>query len=267
MKVNRLLAGILSLVLISGFGAPVFAGVSIFVPTTGDMYGSSAHPNLGSTGSIFLISQLDGSQTFIGDPTTQGSISGLAFDSTGKLWGTNNKDLPGCQGSGCLGSSELIEINPNTGAFISSVLITDGTDPVLIQDLATQPGTDIIFGTTAGPSAGTIALVTIDRNSGIVSQKGLIIQSSPVLSIAFDPNTGTLYGVDASSNLHTLNPNDASILNTVPTDGVVSTVALGLGVNGDGIIFASVATTIFTISQAGDQLLVIGSVCGGTCRV
>ena len=85
----------------------------------GDLIGgTSAAMNQGgmpastNVGWISLISQTLGSQSPIGDPTTKGSLPGIVFDSSGTLWGINNFH-PGP-------TSDLIRINPDTGAQIGS---------------------------------------------------------------------------------------------------------------------------------------------------
>ena len=171
-----------------------YAGTPALSIQCEDMIGSTSGdtgfaPSV-NTGSITLVSQIDGSQAFIGDPTLSGSLSGLAFDSTGRLWGTTSSPSA---------ISELLEINPNTGAQISSIPITNAAGaPGGIQDLSVQPGTDIIYGTThrfdtAFNSGGIQALVTIDTTTGIGTVKGLIaISGGDVLPIGFAPD-GTLY--------------------------------------------------------------------------
>ena len=44
-------------------------------------------------------------------------------------------------------TSNLIRIDPNTGALISSVPIIDGTTPLFIADLAVHPTTGVLYGT------------------------------------------------------------------------------------------------------------------------
>jgi len=136
---------------------------------------------------------------------------------------------------------------------------------VIIQDLAVQPGTDILYGATQTTgifpfSASLPELVTIDKITGIVTSKGTLnVEFSPdiLASIAFDPNTGTLYAADCQIGaLYTVNPTDGIIQTTVLTDRDAGACATGLGVREDGTIFASVGPKIYTISTAGDEVLV-----------
>ena len=97
-------------------------------------------------GAIIEINQLDGSGTFIGDPITPGGLSGIDFNSAGRLCGST------VEGGGS--SSFLVDINPVTGALVDTIgEITDaGGTPIKIGDLAFQPGTDVLFG--IGASGG-----------------------------------------------------------------------------------------------------------------
>ena len=74
-------------------------------------------------------------------------LTGLAFDSSGQLFAStiNAAILPGPSTP----VSTLIRIEPLTGeqvAFIGTIQLADGT-AVVINDLALQPGTDVLFGT------------------------------------------------------------------------------------------------------------------------
>jgi len=254
LKLDKLLAGTLALVLIAGLGTPALAGSPSLVP--GDMIGSTSNdtgliPSVNS-GSITLVSQIDASQNFIGDPTVDGSISGLDFDSTGMLWGTNNINGP---------TSNLIKINPDTGALVDSIpILSDTGAPVGIQDLAAQPGTDILFGTTHinDNAFGHPALVTIDTTSGTASLVNLINtgDNADTNPIAFTPD-GTLYMFSQGGNsLLVLNPNDASILDDIP---ISENNLKGLGSRSDGILFGSSNQQgILEIDPSDGSLAVIG---------
>ena len=214
-------------------------------------------------GTIVKISETDGSQTFVGDPTSEGSLSGIAFDSNGMLWASNNLPNP---------TSNLTKINPITGALISSIpIITSDDNPVGIQDLAIQPDTDILFGTTHirdsnfTPLGEKVALVTIDKTTGVVTLVGLIdtgladVPPEPAthggegdrIPIAFSQE-GTLYAHSHNFNsLVTLDPNNAKVLTSDFTD----ITATGLGIRNDGVIFASSGTSIYTIATNGETTL------------
>ena len=60
-----------------------------------------------SPGALFTVSQTTGVNTLVADPVTPGGLSGAAFDSTGRLFGST------IAGAGT--TSSLIEIDPDTG--------------------------------------------------------------------------------------------------------------------------------------------------------
>src|SRR5207342_2920734 len=88
--------------------------------------------------------------------------------------------------------SNLIRINPDTGATISSSPITAGGVGISIADLAMQPGTNILFGlrSPGDQGGGEGLLYTINKTTGVAT---LVGNTGDFFgSIAFAPN-GTLY--------------------------------------------------------------------------
>jgi len=231
IKKTLLMTSIITLTFLIGFSTHQALAAS-----PGDMIGSTSQLLFGTIneGAIVLVSPIDASQVWIGDPTAQGSISGLDFDYTGRLWGTNNIDTVGT-------TSDLIEIDPNTGALIGvPIRITDGLGAdVGIQDLGVQPGTDVLFGTTHGRSPGpfgTNVLVTIDKTTGVSSFVGNLPPANlgaHSIDFALD---GTLYDAVPQTSLYTIDPTNADVLTTVAHNGGN---IVGLGVGNDGRIFAS----------------------------
>jgi len=232
LKINRLLAGTLALVLVAGLGTPAFAGPSP-VPVPGDMYGVEGNGSPSTPGGLNLVDQSDASLTFVGDPVTPGGLSGLAIDSTGTAYGSTV--------SGFGSPSDLVLIDLNTGNLINNLgTITDQSGQTLkIGDLADQPGTDIIFGITAnqGPSGPLVGggflftISTIDGSAILVGDTGISVNAG----LGFAPD-GTLYMSEVNpSNLHTVDPTNAQILTTV----AVADNWDGLCVRADGTIFAT----------------------------
>ena len=197
------------------------AGVPV-VPVCGDMYGSGGNKGT-DPGSIFLVSQADGSQTFIGDPTVSGGLSGLVFDDQIRLWGSNLDKFPG----------NLIEINPSDGSLINDVgAIKDVFGDVKILDFAFDPVSKQLFGTSVNAQ-----LLTIDRTTAMATEVGLL-PASPA-HIGFAPD-GTLYMVDRNvfpRHLFTLDPTNVNVLTQVVLSEDKELDALG--VRGDGTIFAA----------------------------
>jgi len=210
-------------------------GIQPAFAVPGDMIGSIGAKTSPNPGAITLVSQIDASQTLIGDPTLGGNtLSGVAFDSNQNLWGTENQDtLPS--------ATNLLQINPFTGAQISSVPIRNAAGtPVSIQDLAVQPGTNVLFGSTqiGDLGFGHPALVTIDKSTGVASLVSLINtgSSSERNPIAFTPDGTFYFFTSPTGTLLILNPNDGS---QQPGSVVINIGISGLGSRSDGILFGS----------------------------
>jgi len=137
-------------------------------------------------GSIFMISQNFGTQTFIGDPTANGGLSGIAFDDQFSLWGSN------VFGGGS--NSNLLQINPDDGTLINDVgpILDAAGDDLKVQDLAYRSSTDQLFGTTQSGD-----LVTINRSTAAATFVGNLPSTTP-MHIGFSP-TDVLWAVNIVS--------------------------------------------------------------------
>ncbi len=175
----------------------------------------------GSTndGALVIVSQTNGSTTVIGHPTGVARISGLAFGLDGVLYGATQGGSSGPPPPS--EPSNLIRIDPNTGALLSSVTISDpALGAINISDLAVQPGTGILFGMRRSDSSGLGGgrLYTINTTTGVAT---LIGPTGAFFgSIAFAPN-GTLYMSwsnmsGTSTSLMTINPANATTIVSVP---------------------------------------------------
>jgi PEP-CTERM motif len=188
--------------------------------------GLGGHSNGDSTndGSLGITNQTTGVVTIVGHPAGVSRITGLAFDSVGNLFGTTLGAGGFPPPPAPTSTSNLIRIDPNTGALISSLPITAGGVGISIADLATQPGTNTIYGIRGPQDQANDQgfLYTINPITGIAT---LIGSTGDFFgSIAFAPN-GTLYmssaDLDANDNLiniglKTLNPSTAATLSFVP---------------------------------------------------
>jgi PEP-CTERM motif len=227
------LAALLGLVSTPSLATPIMFG------------GLGGHSNGDSIndGSLAIVDQTTGIASIVGHPAGVNRISGLAFDSLGMLFGATQLAGGFPPPPGPTSFSNLIRLDPNTGALISSVpIMAAGGVSISIADLAVQPGTDRLYGIRAPTDQlnGQGRLYTIDRVTGAAT---LIGDTGDFFgSIAFSP-TGTLYmsaaDLDAMGNLvnislKTLNPNNAAVLTTVPTVDFFG--ALGIRPS-DGVIF------------------------------
>ena len=110
-------------------------------------HGVSSGPQASTNdGALVIVSQTDGSTTLVGHPAGVARISGLAFGLDGTLFGATQSGGGYPPPPGPIASSNLIRIDPDTGALISSVPIIAGTAPLCIADLAVHPTTGVLYG-------------------------------------------------------------------------------------------------------------------------
>jgi PEP-CTERM motif-containing protein len=205
-------------------------------------------------GALAIVDQVGGSVLVVGHPAGVARISGLAFDSFGNLFGATQSAGGFPPPPGPTSRSNLIRLNPNTGALISSVPILAGGVGISIADLAVQPGSDKLYG-VRGPTDqlnGQGLLYTIDAVTGAATLIG--DTGDFFASIAFSP-TGTLYMSAAdldfvtdnlvNISLKTLNPNNAAVLTTVPTVDFFGALAIRPT---DGVIFGGTGDSSLLIT-------------------
>jgi hypothetical protein len=208
------------------------------------------HNNGDSTndGALAIVSQTTGAVTIVGHPSATPPITrlpGLAFEPAGNLYAATLTPAGGFPPpSPNTRSSNLIALNPSTGALLSSVAIVKGAGgPALsIADLAVQPGTNTMFGITNpdGAAGGPGELYSINPGTGVATLIGTT--GYFFNSIAFSPD-GTLYasvgnldfatGMTIDKALATINPATAATVSSVPTAHFFGALA----VRSDGKIF------------------------------
>jgi hypothetical protein len=256
------------------------AGVALLVPaamaagtiTTGTiLYGGvgGLPPGEGSAnvGAVVIVDQTTAALTVVGSPEPGTRLSGIAFDSTGALYGsTEGSALPPI-------TSTLILIDPDTGALVSAIgPITDGPGgPAIgISDLSVQPGSDALYGIRAPTDlhGGGGKLYTIDKATAVATLVGV----TPVRrdSIAFAPD-GTLYEAGFTPGLvpptlYTLDPATGAPLSAVltppPTDNYGSLAVRPT----DSVLFGGdgAGGFVFTIDPATGIRTQVGSSTGNT---
>ncbi|HXO40215.1 MAG TPA: hypothetical protein VN999_02115 [Thermoanaerobaculia bacterium] len=256
------------------------AGVALLVPagmaagtiTTGTiLYGGAGGlpPGEGSVnvGAVVIVDQTTAALTIVGSPEPGTRLSGIAFDSTGALYGsTEGSALPPI-------TSTLILIAPDTGALISAIgPITDGPGGLAIgiSDLSVQPGSDVLFGIRAPTDlhGGAGKLYTIDKTTAVATLVGV----TPVRrdSIAFAPD-GTLYEAGFTPGvvpptLYTLDPTTGAPLSAVltpPADDNYGSLAVRPT---DNVLFGGdgAGSFIFTIDPVTGNRTQVGSSTGNT---
>jgi hypothetical protein len=239
------------------------------------MYGvNGGHPNPDGSplsinnGWLDIIDQTTGAVTPVGHPAGVSKLSGLAFLASDILYGSTINGNPGFPPPlASAPTSDLVQINPTTGALIKDIgLITAGGTALQIADLAIQPGTGVLFAMSASSSGDFTAagnLYTINTKTGVATLVGAT--GDFFGAIAFAPN-GTLYmnsaDLDSMGNLvntalKTLNPTNAHTLTMVATLDPPG----ALGVRPDGTIFAGNgdAGKIYTINRITGQETTVGN--------
>ena len=197
------------------------------------MYAGVGRGSPTNPGAILTVDQTNGSGVLVGDPITPGGLTGIDFDSSGRLWGSS---IDGPSGNR---TSNLVEIDPDNGALLASFAILDGMTAISIGDLAIQPGTDTIFGIHSNADATGPAgqLYTIDPLTGAATLVGDPGEGRGG-GLAFAPD-GTLYYLEFDE-LHTLDPGTGAILSTTALNFGSHD---GLGIRSDGTLFATRAGT------------------------
>jgi DNA-binding beta-propeller fold protein YncE len=187
------------------------------------------------TGALIRVYESTGAGSLIADAPT--SLSGVAFSASGRLFVTSGS-----------GTSQLLELDPATGAVLSSVPIRVGSDGGGVADIAFQPGSDVLFGVTSnfnpyfGLGAGSGGyLITIDLATGNATVVGRDASLGDEQGgIAFAPD-GTLYftpGRNTIGFLHRLDPATAAILDSVTLSPEIGFMGLAVRPS-DGLLFAS----------------------------
>ena len=181
--------------------------------------------------------------TLIGTPGGVARLTGIAFDSSGNLYGST------ITGGGFpppppLLTSNLIQVNPASGALIQNIgPITGNGSALSMADIAIEPGSNVLYGIEA-PNDGLNQqgdLWTINPHTGVatlVGNTGFFFDT-----IAFAPS-GTLYLSYAqfagmgpvNPALGILNPATAQIISSVPTADFFGALAVRPG---DNVIFGS----------------------------
>src|SRR5438094_463845 len=219
-------------------------------------HGVSSGPQASTNdGALVIVSQIDGSTRVVGHPAGIARISGLAFGLDGTLFAATQDGGGFPPPPGPVSTSNLIRINPDTGALMSSVPIVDGVTALSIADLAVHPTMGVLYGTggvggfnSRANRSGTV--YTINPTTGAATLIGDTRKF--FASIAFAPD-GTFYMSSrelddrpASPLLLTLDPTNAAILTSIPTADFYHSLA----VRPDGVIFGGTADLqgVFTIN-------------------
>jgi len=185
-------------------------------------------------------------------------LNGLAFDASGVLYGTQIGNPVFADPT--VDAPMLVKLDPITGALLASVPITFGGNPLEVLDLAVQPGTDLIYGTSFTSSIPGTSIYTIDKTSGVAtlvgatSVIGVTLAFAPDATLYMSSATFSATGVQTGSFLNTVDPLSGAIISSVgigvlPSGNFVHIGGLAVRPT-DGVLFASGREA--TVSQKGD---------------
>jgi len=230
------------------------------------LYGGVGRGSPANPGWLISIDQNTGAGTLVAHPDALTGLTGLVFDLSGRLYGTT---ISGPLMTGRV--SQLVRIDPVTGGQIgAAVPITADNLPISITDLALQPGTNTLYGTSLSEDDFTNSIYTINPATGAAT----FIGNTGVIgaTLAFGPD-GTLYQTEAvfdstgfvAGYLDTLDPDTGAVLTTSNPFTLAHVGGLAVRPT-DGLIFASggAGGDIYTLSPTGAQTLVGLTGTGGT---
>jgi hypothetical protein len=230
-------------------------------------HGISSGPQASTNdGSLVIVNQTDGSTRVIGHPAGIDRISGLAFGLDGTLFAATQAGGGYPPPPGPVTSSNLIRINPDTGALISSVPIVEGVIALSIADLAVHPVTGVLYGNGGAGGANSKAngsgrVFTINPTTGAATEVGNT--GKFFASMAFAPD-GTLYMSvgdiaerPANPFLLTLRTADAAFITSRATRLFYHSLAVRPT---DGVLFGGTADEqgVFIIDPASGAETMIG---------
>ena len=260
MKTKMILIPAMVVALVGFMSTPSLATPIMFGGLGGHSNGDSTND-----GAVGIVNQTTGAVVIVGHPAGVARISGLDFDSLGNLFGVTQIAGGFPPPPGPSSFSNLIRLDPTTGALLSAVPIAAGAVGISIADLAVQPGTNTLYG-IRGPLDQLGGEGLLYRINALTGAATLVGNTGDFFgSIAFSP-TGTLYmsaaDLDANGDfvnisLKTLNPNNAAVLTAVPTLDFFG--AFGIRPT-DGVLFGGTGDShqLFTINAVTGAESLIG---------
>lgn len=218
--------------------------------TLGVIAGNSSGPQ----GGLVRLDPATFAGTLIGDGVEPGWLTGIA-SVDGRVFGSVKTVSGGFV-------SDLVELDPATGAELSRVPLQEGGETVKISDLAAQPGTGQLYGVGRRGGAPDSLLYRIDVDTGEVASffGGNFVNDG---GLGFGPD-GTLYlasSVVAEPRLYTLNPD---------TGGILTQLNYGPDVGLDGLaVRPSDGALIATRGgfSGGDMIVQIDPATGQTTQI
>jgi PEP-CTERM motif-containing protein len=243
----------------AALAAPVLYGGN------GGHIGLGGQPNSINNGALVTLDQNNAAVSLVGTPSGVARLNGLAFDSSGNLFGSTITGGGFPPPSSTPLTSNLVRLNPTTGALIQNIgPITANGSPLGIAEITIQPGTGVLYG-VEGPDDGLNqpgTLWKINPQTGVATQAGSTGKFFD--TITFAPN-GTLYLEAAdflngpvNPTLNIIDPNTGQILSSHPTDDFFGALAVRPD---NGLLFGSTGDTalLMTIDPSTGAQTLVGS--------
>jgi hypothetical protein len=191
------------------------------------------------SGGYYSVNPADASTSLLGTSTLLSS-TGIAWDSTTQtMFGMDYDNSP----------ASLYVLDPDNGA--ATVVGSMGLENPTGLDV--QPGTGALFITYDDPEGSGSILATVSKATGGVTDVGPTLDGQVAVrigAIAFQPGTGTLYGVSYNSELYQIDP----------ATGALTLLFSDLGTGGAiGLTFDCAGTTLY---GAEDDLFTIDTSTG-----
>ena len=178
--------------------ALALASISPLHATVSELYGGIGNGGNGTNrGALISIDTTTWAGTVVSNPGGTGevtqAISGLAFDDNGTTLYATLVPSP----------FQLVTLDAMSGNTLNTVSITNNAQNLQIQDLATDPLTNVLYGVSPGSGGVGGNLYTIDKVTGVATLIGNTgVQRS---AIAFDA-TGKLWQTTDTDELVQIDP-------------------------------------------------------------
>jgi hypothetical protein len=126
--------------------------------------------------------------------------------------------------------TSLISIDPLSGEMTTPVQISEDNESAGLDSLAISP---------AGDAFGTYDqdFYSVDLSTGELTRLGDTATSEDTYGLAFDPNSGVLYGLDSLGNLYTIDPADGASTLIAELDLIPGSAPYSIQVDSAGILW------------------------------
>jgi hypothetical protein len=236
--------------LLAAAPGPAAAGPPPVAP--GDLLGST-----GNRGRLLIsIDPATGAGTLRFPIDSFGPVTEIEFRADGVLFASTGQ-----------GSSTIITIDPDTGVetLVGQHAFGAVNGLEFVGDTLYGSFVDFAAAGAGGPEgAAPSRLVIVDQTDGSLATVGPFVDYLPVRGLAYDPATGTLYGVGSPPGP---DPQGDTLFTIDPTDGSTTAIGFtgfsigGIELGTDGVLYGGTTSggALLSIDLATGAATVIGS--------